>query len=124
MLALLSGGIPLRTTATATAVAVFTEDGENRFVVDPSPREAEDAQSTHVFAFTSHDELLLVESEGDFSMEEWQSAHDTAKRICCETSKQAGIDIILDDEKQEGPGLRHFIRSTLEAKVASDLHWK
>ena len=124
VLALLSGGIPLKTTATATAVSVVIEDGNSKFVADPSPREGEDAQSTHVFAFTSHDELLLVESEGDFSMEEWQGAHDTAKRICCETSKKAGVDMILDDENSEGPDLRHFIRSALEAKVASDLHWK
>ena len=123
-MALLSAGIPLRATATATAVSIFNEDGDNKFIVNPSLRQAEDARSSHVFAFTSHDELLLVESEGDFAIEEWESAHETARRICCEMSKKADIEMILDDEKRDGPDLRQFVRSTIEAKIASDLHWK
>lgn len=77
-----------------------------------------------MFAFTSQDELLLAESEGDFTMQDWDRAHAAAQRICCEPGKKSGIEMVLDDEKRDGPDMRHFLRSTMEAKVTADLHWK
>jgi len=113
-------------TATSTVVAVVADDdGTNKVIADPSPRQAEDASSLHTLAFTSHDELLLVESEGDFTMQQWDSVYETARQICCgQEHGGSGIDMILDDGQRNGPDLRHFVRSILEAKVATDLHWK
>ncbi len=82
VLALLSASTPMRATATSTVVAVLADGAGSRIVADPSPLEVERCQSLHVFAFTSHDELLLAESEGDFSWQDWEEAHSTAKRIC------------------------------------------
>ncbi|KAL2261592.1 hypothetical protein VTK26DRAFT_3832 [Humicola hyalothermophila] len=125
VLALLSAAVPMRATATATAVALVRRDGANEEIIDPSPREIETAQSVHVLAFTSHDELLLAESEGDFTVKEWDSVYETAKRICCRPAlTQEGIAMVLDDEGAAGPDMRHFLRSSMESKVAADLYWK
>jgi exosome complex component RRP46 len=99
------------------------DGGKPTVIVDPSPRQVELCRSVHMLAFTSHNELLLVESEGDFSMDEWDRVYETAQSVCCTQSTQ-GIDMVLDDQQQQGPDLRQFVRSIAEAKVAADLHWK
>lgn len=125
VLALLSAAVPMRATATSTALAIASQDGANKTIVDPSPREIETAQSVHVLAFTSHDELLLAESEGDFTVKEWDDVYETAWRICCRPSAtNDGIAMVLDGEDAGGPDMRHFLRSTMESKVAGDLYWK
>ncbi len=124
-LALLSAAVPMRATATANIVAVVSEDGVKKMVADPSPRDVEIAHSVHVLAFTSHHELLLAESEGDFTVQEWDDVYETAKKICCQSgAKKAGIDMVLDEGNGAGHEMGQFIRSTLETKVAADLHWK
>jgi exosome complex component RRP46 len=126
VLALLSAGVPMRATATATAVAVVHQDGAKKTIVDPSPREIETAQSVHALAFTSHGGLLLAESEGDFTVKEWDDLYETAKGICCRAAPAAkeGMAMVLDDEESSGTDMRQFLRSTMESKVAADLHWK
>lgn len=125
VLALLSAGVPMRATASATAVAVARQNGTKKTVVDPSPRDIEMAQSVHVLAFTSHGELLLAESEGDFTVKEWDDVYETAQGICCRSVPQKeGMAMLLDDEGTHGPDMRHFLRSTVESKVAADLYWK
>jgi len=124
-LALLSAAIPMRATATASVVAVVSEGKTKKLVVDPTPRELEAAQSVHVLAFTSHDELLLAESEGDFTVKEWDEVYETAQKICCATeTRKSGAEMVLDDDATAGQDMRQFIRSTMEDKVAADLHWK
>jgi exosome complex component RRP46 len=125
VLALLSAGVPMKATATATTMALNHQDGSKRTIVDPSPREVETAQSVHVLAFTSHDELLFAESEGDFTVKEWDDVYETARKVCCRPAMQReGIAMVLDDEDASGPDMRHFIRSAMESKVATDLQWK
>ncbi|KAG7293342.1 hypothetical protein NEMBOFW57_003390 [Staphylotrichum longicolle] len=125
VLALLSAGVPMRATATATAVTIAQQDGAKRITVDPTPRDIETARSVHVLAFTSHDELLLAESEGDFTVKEWDDVYETAKAICCRSAPaKEGVAMVLDDEDASGPDMRQFLRSAAGAKVAADLHWK
>ncbi|KAK3394454.1 hypothetical protein B0H63DRAFT_532580 [Podospora didyma] len=116
ILALLSAAVPMRETAASTVVAVVPQ-GAKRLLVDPVPRDLEAAHSVHVLAFTSQDELLLAESEGDFTVKEWDEVYEAAKEICCRPRT-------LDEENDVGPDLRHFLRTTLEEKVAEDLYWK
>jgi exosome complex component RRP46 len=124
VLALLSAGIPMRATATATAIALTHQDGADKIIIDPRPRDVETARSVHVLAFTSKDELLLAESEGDFTVKEWDEVYETAKKICCRPAPD-GAAMQLDDESSAvGPDLRQFLRTTMEAKVTADLHWK
>ncbi|KAL8403664.1 hypothetical protein RB594_008785 [Gaeumannomyces avenae] len=130
VLALLSAAVPLRTTATSTVVAVAAAPGggnKSQLVVDPTPREAEKARSLHVLAFTSGDRLLLAESEGPFTIQEWADVHVKAQEICCEPTR---APVAMDDHPDNdatagsGPDMRQFIRSTVEAKVSADLDWK
>lgn len=124
ILSLLSAALPLAATITSTSLAIATEDGAQKIVVDPSAREIEKSQSFHVFAFTSHDELILAESQGNFSMKDWEGLYNTAFRQCCPAHTAADNDVDMDEESHNGTDLKSFTRSTLEAKVASDLHWK
>lgn len=114
----------MRSTATCAVAAVSDEDGRSRVILDPSPRQVEQSRSVHVLAFTSHEELLLAESEGDFSMDEWDQVYDTTRSICCNASVNDEIDMVLGEDQRLGPDLRRFVRSAAEAKVAADLHWK
>lgn len=115
----------MRATATSTVAAIVFQDGVKRVAVDPSPKELAAARSVHVLAFTSHDELLLAESEGDFSVKEWDDVYDAAAKICCQSGAgNADTDMDLDGPANAGPDMRQFLSSTLEAKVAADLYWK
>ena len=124
MLALVSAAIPLRATATSTAIAVTREGSAKKLITDPAPSEVETAESVHVLAFTSHEELLLAESEGDFTMKDWDEVHRAAQAICCDRGEKSGLDMVLDDEEQKGPDMGRFLRSMVESKITSDLRWK
>ncbi|KAM7205786.1 exosome complex component RRP46 [Naviculisporaceae sp. PSN 640] len=127
ILALLSAAVPMRATATATVVAIISKDNIKSMVVDPTPRELQAAQSVHVLAFTSHDELLLAESEGDFTVKEWDGIYEAAQAICCKPqTKKSGVEMVLDGDDVDGGqvDMRQFIRSTMAGKVSADLHWK
>lgn len=106
------------------AAAVIGEDGKTSVVIDPTPRQVEQSRSVHAFVFTSHEELLLAESEGDFTMNEWDDVYATAKSICCTSPPDQVIDMVLGEDQQLGPDLRRFIQTAAEMKVAADLHWK
>lgn len=124
VLALLSAAVPMRATVTSTVAAVSFDSGDSQIIMDPSPRQADKSRSVHVLAFTSHDELLLAESEGDFTMDEWDEVYETARKICCGSAKRNEIDMVVDEDQQAGPDLRQFVRSAAEAKATTDLYWK
>lgn len=127
ILALLSAAVPMRAIATASVAAIVLEGKDKKVVVDPTPKELQAAQSVHVLAFTSHDELLLAESEGDFTVKDWDDIYETAKGICCKPrTEKSGAEMVLDgDDGDAGQvDMRQFIRSTMAGKVAADLHWK
>lgn len=127
ILALLSAAVPMSAVATASVIAIILEGTVKKVVVDPTPRELQAAQSVHVLAFTSHDELLLAESEGDFTIKEWDEIYETAQAVCCKPqTKKSAAEMVLDgDDDDAGQvDMRQFIRSTLGGKVAVDLHWK
>jgi exosome complex component RRP46 len=123
VLALLSAAVPLRATATSTVVSVNPGSFHQ---VDPTPQQLQEAQSVHVFAFTSQDGLLLAESEGDFTFDEWTDVCQTARRICCGIGvENTTLDADMGGREADiGSDLRHFVRATAEAKVADDLEWK
>lgn len=123
VLALLSAAVPMRTTATSAVAAVSLGDGKIQITMDPSPREADKSRSVHVLAFTPSSELLLAESEGDFTMTEWEQVYETS-RSACGVADGNGIHAVLDEAQQSGPDMRQFVRSAAESKVAADLYWK
>ncbi|KAF5676931.1 RRP46-like protein [Fusarium heterosporum] len=122
ILGLLTAAIPLKTIAAATLLAIPEEEGKD-VIVDPTAVDIDHAKSVHVLAFTSPETLLLSESEGAFSPDEWAKVLELGQRICCEHQKP-GFDTAMSGDDVESKSIRQFIRSAMEAKVAEDLYWK
>ncbi|KAK2728419.1 exosome complex subunit rrp46 [Colletotrichum kahawae] len=115
ILGLLSAAVPLKAIATCTAVAVL-ENG-NKIVVEPSPSEADQATSLHALSFTSQDGLLLAESEGSFSMSEWDQVVSTGQRVCGQHRQEDQGAATIEDG-QASTDMRHFFRTVMESRVA------
>ncbi|GAA5813764.1 hypothetical protein MFLAVUS_007251 [Mucor flavus] len=74
--ALLDAGIPMKHMAAAITVMI---DKDDELVLDPTTAELENAKSVHTFSFdNSHSKprVLLSDSEGVFSEEQYFSCHD------------------------------------------------
>ena len=100
MLALLSTSIPLSMTLTSTLIAV---DFLGQLVQDPSVAQLREAESVHVFAFSSRGDLLLVESEGEFDIVIWGAAMEKARLVCGAGGNDGGDNgEDVDMEGEEG----------------------
>ena len=122
MLGLLTAAVPLKYIATSTVLAIPAGE-EGSIIVDPTPAEAEKAQSLHCLGFTSDDELLLMESDGSFSVDQWKKVMQTAERVCCQRG-DADADTAMGEDGVQSSSIRDFVRSVMETKTAADLHWK
>ncbi|KAF2666939.1 hypothetical protein BT63DRAFT_324590 [Microthyrium microscopicum] len=72
MLALLDGGVALRTTV-VPALAV-TARGQGAVLVDDVTEYEGEWDGTHVFGITGEGKVILAKSEGSFGVEEWKDA--------------------------------------------------
>ncbi|KAM0329783.1 hypothetical protein ACHAQA_003947 [Verticillium albo-atrum] len=124
MLALLSGAVPLEGVATAVVVAVPQEDAARKVVSDPSRREASEAKSLHVFGYTARGDLLLAESEGNFTASEWDAAAALGQKVCCGQLQGTEEDEGEDEDGDDVQDMARVIRSITEAKAASDGRWR
>lgn len=113
--------MPLSMTLTAVLLALTSDGTAKRILRDPTLIQCQCADSIHVLAFTSQGDLLVAESEGTFTMGDWDDIYDAGKAMCCNESKQ-GDDHEMGQEREGG--MQTFVKSTLQAKVAADLHWK
>ena len=84
----------------------------------PTVPEIMAAKSLHVLTFSSLDELLLAESEGRFSMDDWDLIEEKARIICL-----GDADGMVDEEEKEKP-LQEEMRSLVEETVRRDERWK
>ena len=121
MLALLSTSLPLSMSLTATFVAI---DSNGALVTQPSMDQIKLASSIHVLAFSSHGDLLVVESEGEFTIDEWDEVLQKAKLICYgEVRDESGsedVSMRLDDVSELGI----VLKDAVERKVAKEQRWK
>ncbi|KAF7853895.1 hypothetical protein EAF04_010561 [Stromatinia cepivora] len=126
VLTLLSASIPLSMTMTSALLALKNTETGTTITENPTPLECQDAASIHVLAFTSHGELLVAESEGSFDMDEWEEIYEHAKGLCCKGHVSAEDDIMHEDEleNEAASSLMMFVKSTVQEKVTTDLHWK
>lgn len=127
ILALLSAALPLVVTLTSTLLVINGEGPSRSIIQHATPVQIQQAKSVHVFAFTSHGDLVLNESEGNFDLEDWDDLYDLAKKICCGSAADADAD--PDAMRDEGPdeddgGLNQFVKSVIEEKVTADLYWR
>ena len=113
-LALMDAAIPMRCTFTSTIVALMSKTSTRDH---PTIAELNAAKSLHVLTFSSKDELLLAESEGRFSMDDWDAIEEKAKIICL-----GGPDAMI--EKEGDKSLQQHMRSVIAEKVAVDECWR
>ncbi|KAI1178752.1 hypothetical protein F4777DRAFT_60746 [Nemania sp. FL0916] len=126
VLALISASLPMKTTLVSTSLAIAaSKDGQRQIVISPTARQIEQSQSFHVLAFAaSPKELILAESEGAFTMKEWDDAYRVAFEHCCTSPSIDDADTLMSDGPPTHADLQRFTRSTVEQKTASDLYWK
>lgn len=120
ILALLATSIPLRMTLTATLIAVISDEG---LIQDPSAEQVQAATSLHVLSFSSRGDLLVVESEGRFSIELWDKVFRKAYQICRGSDGDNSNEDVDMDAAQEG-SLEDILRTTMHDKTIKDQKWK
>lgn len=116
-LALLSGAVAMKSVAAAAIVALPKGFPESEAVVNPSPLAANEAVSLHLVGFSQQGALLLTESEGKFTVAEWEAAVEVG-RHSCQPKEASAMD------ETETPDMGQFLRSITEARLASDLSWR
>lgn len=111
--------MPLATTFTSVILALVS----GTVVRNPSVHDIQSASSIHVLAFTAQGALLVAESEGSFSMDDWNDVYEQGKKLCC-GEPAAGPDEMQDVGEEKDGGMKAFVKAALEEKVESDLHWR
>jgi exosome complex component RRP46 len=122
---LLSASIPLAETLTSVVLAITSDEESQSILRNPTLTELQSADSVHVLGFTSHGELLVAESEGSFTIDDWNEIYEAGKRLCCDGIETDIDDDIMQDEiSEERPSEATLIKAIVREKVATDLHWK
>ena len=82
------------------------------------------ASSIHVLAFSSRGDLLVVESEGDFTIDKWEEVHQRAKLICHgdEGDESESEDVSMDSD--DVSKLENVLKEAVETKMAKEQRWK
>lgn len=119
---LLSAALPLSVTMTSVLLAVQGRGSSAQIIRNPTTPQIQKASSVHVFAFSSNRKLLVAESEGDFEMENWEEACNVAENACCGAEKDA--DAMQDQDDEPADSILRFVKTTVEEKIAGDLHWQ
>jgi exosome complex component RRP46 len=104
----------MRCTFTSTIIALVPKTTTREH---PTIKDISAARSIHVLTFNSKSELLLAESEGRFSMDEWGMIEEKAKTICL-----GNADAMVEEEQEDN--LQEKLRSVVWKKVKKDEHWK
>ncbi|KAH4212027.1 hypothetical protein HBI24_100740 [Parastagonospora nodorum] len=125
LLSLLSASIPLSTTLTSVLVAL---PASSTPLLSPTANEllrAKPIKSVHVFAFSGDGRLLLNESDGSFSYEEWEEACEMAEDVCCR-EEEGGVSLGGDSMDVDGQieNLDKWLREVVRRKVEWEQRWK
>jgi exosome complex component RRP46 len=77
-----------------------------------------------VFAFASDRRLLLNESDGAFSYEEWEEACEMAEEVCCRD--EGGVSLGGEGMDIDGgsENLEKWLREVVRRKVEWEQRWK
>jgi exosome complex component RRP46 len=119
----LDAGVGMRGSVVATTVAVTKGNGELK--VDPSVKEFRGMRSLHVFGFSSAGELVLVESEGAFTFEEWERLEALARTACLDGVGESGDIKMLDgDVGETAKSLLDIVRGSVESRVMAEERWR
>lgn len=113
----------MSTTLTAVLLAIQDDGAEGEIVCHPGPVDLRRAQSRHALALTSQRELLLVESEGTFTMEQWERVYARAEEYCCGVVSEDREMRDGGDGDGQGSMLEH-VQATVHEKIAVDVAWR
>ncbi|KAH7113858.1 hypothetical protein B0J11DRAFT_141638 [Dendryphion nanum] len=126
LLALLSSSVPLRTVITSTVVAIPAKSSNP--LLSPTAKDlfrANPIKSTHVFAFSGDANLVLNESDGVFTYEEWDEACEMALELCCREEPDGGVALggAMDVDGQS-ENLEQWLRQVVKKKVEIEQKWR
>ncbi|MDI1488499.1 MAG: exosome non-catalytic core subunit rrp46 [Ramalina farinacea] len=121
MLALLTTSIPLVMTVTAALICI---DEDGAVLSNPDAKALRLAESVHVSAFSSLGKMTLAQSEGKFSINDWEKVHDSARQICLgpDSARDLGDDVSMTSEQEES--LQEKLRNAVESRVSKEQAWK
>lgn len=68
--------------------------------------------------------MLLNESDGTFSYEEWDEAAEAAEEVCCKEDGGVGLGEGMEVDGREGQNLEEWLRSVIQRKAAHEQRWK
>lgn len=114
VLTLLSASTPIAKTLSSTILAT---NGKEGIIRNPTLIQIQEAKSIHAFAFSTFKELLLAESEGSFSIGEWEELYEIAEQLCCGVAED-------DPTQEQMQSMHQFIQSALREKIADEMRWK
>ncbi|RKF60683.1 Exosome complex component RRP46 [Erysiphe neolycopersici] len=114
-MALISASIPLSLTINSICIARLNSPNPSNSILQRNPTitQVKTADSIHVLAFTSHGDLVLAESEGIFSMSDWNQIFELGKELCCKVESSGKAKGIIDNTK-----------SSIQSQISMDLRWK
>ncbi|OAL05369.1 hypothetical protein IQ06DRAFT_67949 [Phaeosphaeriaceae sp. SRC1lsM3a] len=130
LLALLSASIPLSTTLTSVLIALPSASSPLLAPTAPELLRAKPIKSVHVFAFSGDRRLLLNESDGKFSVEEWDEACEMAEEVCCKEEEEGGVSLGGEMDVDGGAGVdaqgnfENWLRGVVRRKVEWEQRWK
>ena len=96
-------------------------DTAGKIVKQPDLKKIAQGRSLHVFTFSSGGELLLVESEGAFTLAEFNTLIETARNTCLGT--QSDSQMAVDGEDYATGGLLKDLRETVTKKTMLYKRW-
>lgn len=120
-MALLSASIPMSMTLTAALIAAKPN---NELICNPALDDLKTASSIHVLAFSSHGDLLVVQSEGDFSIETWEEIYEKASQICQKQEDQDDSSEDVEMNSDDNVTLKDVLRDVVQENVTKERKWK
>ena len=92
--------------------------------VDPEVVDLNTTSSLHALAFSSLGELLMVESEGEFELGDFERVLDSARQACCRDSQIIDQDGDFDVRLKGQATKDTAVRNAVENKIALENSWR
>lgn len=108
-------------TVTAALICI---DEDGAILSNPDTKALRLADSVHVLAFASLGKMILAQSEGNFSINDWEKVHDSARQICLgpDSTQDLGDDVSMTSEQEES--LQEKLRNAVDRRVREEQAWK
>ncbi|KAH0848972.1 hypothetical protein AYO21_08702 [Fonsecaea monophora] len=142
ILGCLDAAVQMETLVAATLIGINRDSGQ--MIINPGVLQRKKCASLHAFAYKKDGTMLLMESEGKFSIEGWQQAAHTARLAVLghsfvansttstsdrQANKQSNSDVTMNGtDGATGNNsvicVLDVIRNALEARVIKDESWR